>query len=216
MLHADIVSDLDVMSEQDAELGPAPRHHGGEGRLAASGRGPAGGYRGRDERHRGGRCRGRRPRPAFGARRILYCENVFARYPRRASWKATRPCATCAPRHRSGGPLVALAHLPRHGRFGCGRGPGPRLHRTGPTSAPAYNDLITCFAEGDHYDRIIDVARMPLRVAVTGNDIAYVYYRLAFAYWQTGRLPEAFGLLPARAGGKAPWARPPCANATTW
>lgn len=60
-----------------------------------------------------------------------------------------------------------------------------------PTSAPAYNDLITCFAEGDHYDRIIDVAREALRVAVTGNDIAYVYYRLAFAYWQTGRLPEA-------------------------
>ena len=35
-----------------------------------------------------------------------------------------------------------------------------------PTSAPAYNDLITCFAEGDHYDRIIEVAKDALRVAV--------------------------------------------------
>ena len=60
-----------------------------------------------------------------------------------------------------------------------------------PTSAPAYNDLITCFAEGDHYDRIIDVAKDALRMAVTSNDISYVYYRLAFAYWQTGQLREA-------------------------
>lgn len=90
------------------------------------------------------------------------------------------------------GPLVAFAASTATWAIWTPPRPRPRACiELAPTSAPAYNDLITCFAEGDHYDRIIDVAREALRVAVTGNDIAYVYYRLAFAYWQTGRLPEA-------------------------
>lgn len=192
VLHADIVSDLDVMSEQDADLAARYRAIMEEKDdslllavaqledIVAETSTEATADVVADDL----------AQPAEPWR-VLYCENVFARYLTslvesdpsvryvRASdiGQAARSSLSCI--YRDMGDLDAAEAQAR------------ACIELAPTSAPAYNDLITCFAEGDHYDRIIDVAREALRVAVTGNDIAYVYYRLAFAYWQTGRLPEA-------------------------
>nr|WP_272918787.1 tetratricopeptide repeat protein [Adlercreutzia equolifaciens] len=124
-------------------------------------------------------------------RRILYCENVFARY--LTSLVESDPSVRYVRASDIGqAARSSLSRIYRDmGDLDAAEAQARACIELAPTSAPAYNDLITCFAEGDHYDRIIDVAREALRVAVTGNDIAYVYYRLAFAYWQTGRLPEA-------------------------
>ena len=124
-------------------------------------------------------------------RRLLYCENVFARY--LTSLVESDPSVRYVRASDIGqAARSSLSRIYRDmGDLDAAEAQARACIELAPTSAPAYNDLITCFAEGDHYDRIIDVARDALRVAVTGNDIAYVYYRLAFAYWQTGRLPEA-------------------------
>ena len=192
LLHADIVSDLDVMSEQNADL--AARYRAimeekddslllavaqledivAETSAAATTDVIA------DDL----------AQPAE-PRRLLYCENVFARY--LTSLVESDPTVRYVRASDIGqAARSSLSRIYRDmGDLDAAEAQARACIELAPTSAPAYNDLITCFAEGDHYDRIIDVAREALRVAVTGNDIAYVYYRLAFAYWQTGRLPEA-------------------------
>ena len=192
LLHADIVSDLDVMSEQNADL--AARYRAimeekddslllavaqledivAETSAAATADVVA------DDL----------AQPAE-PRRLLYCENVFARY--LTSLVESDPAVRYVRASDIGqAARSSLSRIYRDmGDLDAAEAQARACIELAPTSAPAYNDLITCFAEGDHYDRIIDVARDALRVAVTGNDIAYVYYRLAFAYWQTGRLPEA-------------------------
>ncbi|WP_300627676.1 lipopolysaccharide assembly protein LapB [uncultured Adlercreutzia sp.] len=187
LLHADIVSDLDVMSEQDAALGARYRAIMDEKDdslllavaqledIVAETDKPL------DP-----------PENAEGdPLKLLYCENVFARY--LVSIVESDPSV----RYRRASDIgqAARSSLSRiyrdMGDLNAAEAQARVCIDLAPTSAPAYNDLITCYAEGDHYDRIIDVAKEALRVAVTGNDIAYVYYRLAFAYWQTGRLLEA-------------------------
>lgn len=187
LLHADIVSDLDVMSEQDAALGARYRAIMDEKDdslllavaqledIVAETDKPL------DP-----------PDDAEGdPLKLLYCENVFARY--LVSIVESDPSV----RYRRASDIgqAARSSLSRiyrdMGDLNAAEAQARVCIDLAPTSAPAYNDLITCYAEGDHYDRIIDVAKEALRVAVTGNDIAYVYYRLAFAYWQTGRLLEA-------------------------
>lgn len=192
LLHADIVSDLDVMSEQNADL--AARYRAimeekddslllavaqledivAETSAAATSDVIA------DDLAQ-----------AAEPRRLLYCENVFARY--LTSLVESDPTVRYVRASDIGqAARSSLSRIYRDmGDLDAAEAQARACIELAPTSAPAYNDLITCFAEGDHYDRIIDVARDALRVAVTGNDIAYVYYRLAFAYWQTGRLPEA-------------------------
>ena len=192
MLHADIVSDLDVMSEQDAELGARYRAIMEEKDdslllavaqledIVAETSATAAADVVADDL----------AQPSE-PRRILYCENVFARY--LTSLVESDPSVRYVRASDIGqAARSSLSRIYRDmGDLDAAEAQARACIELAPTSAPAYNDLITCFAEGDHYDRIIDVAREALRVAVTGNDIAYVYYRLAFAYWQTGRLPEA-------------------------
>ena len=192
MLHADIVSDLDVMSEQDAELGARYRAIMEEKDdslllavaqledIVAETSATAAANVVADDL----------AQPSE-PRRILYCENVFARY--LTSLVESDPSVRYVRASDIGqAARSSLSRIYRDmGDLDAAEAQARACIELAPTSAPAYNDLITCFAEGDHYDRIIDVAREALRVAVTGNDIAYVYYRLAFAYWQTGRLPEA-------------------------
>lgn len=187
LLHADIVSDLDVMSEQDSQL--AARYRAImeekddslllavaqlEDIVAETDKPLDAAEDGQDD-----------------LLKLLYCENVFARY--LVSVVESDP----AVRYRRASDIgqAARSSLSRiyrdMGDLDAAEAQARVCIGLAPTSAPAYNDLITCYAEGDHYDRIIEVAKEALRVAVTGNDIAYVYYRLAFAYWQTGRLLEA-------------------------
>lgn len=192
VLHADIVSDLDVMSEQDADLAARYRAIMEEKDdslllavaqledIVAETSTEATADVVADDL----------AQPAEPWR-VLYCENVFARY--LTSLVESDPSVRYVRASDIGqAARSSLSRIYRDmGDLDAAEAQARACIELAPTSAPAYNDLITCFAEGDHYDRIIDVAREALRVAVTGNDIAYVYYRLAFAYWQTGRLPEA-------------------------
>lgn len=192
VLHADIVSDLDVMSEQDADLAARYRAIMEEKDdslllavaqledIVAETSTEATADVVADDL----------AQPAEPWR-VLYCENVFARY--LTSLVESDPSVRYVRASDIGqAARLSLSRIYRDmGDLDAAEAQARACIELAPTSAPAYNDLITCFAEGDHYDRIIDVAREALRVAVTGNDIAYVYYRLAFAYWQTGRLPEA-------------------------
>ena len=192
LLHADIVSDLDVMSEQDADLAARYRAIMEEKDdslllavaqledIVAETSTEATADVVADDL----------AQPAEPWR-VLYCENVFARY--LTSLVESDPSVRYVRASDIGqAARSSLSRIYRDmGDLDAAEAQARACIELAPTSAPAYNDLITCFAEGDHYDRIIDVAREALRVAVTGNDIAYVYYRLAFAYWQTGRLPEA-------------------------
>lgn len=192
LLHADIVRDLDVMSEQDADL--AARYRAImdekddslllavaqlEDIVAETNKATE-----EEEAARALREAGTPVKP-------LYCENVFARYlvsvvetDKAVRYQRVSDIGQAA---RS-----SLSRIYRDmGDLDAAEAQARVCIELAPTSAPAYNDLITCFAEGDHYDRIIEVAKEALRVAVTGNDISYIFYRLAFAYWQTGRLREA-------------------------
>ena len=192
VLHADIVSDLNVMSEQDADLAARYRAIMEEKDdslllavaqledIVAETSTEATADVVADDL----------AQPAEPWR-VLYCENVFARY--LTSLVESDPSVRYVRASDIGqAARSSLSRIYRDmGDLDAAEAQARACIELAPTSAPAYNDLITCFAEGDHYDRIIDVAREALRVAVTGNDIAYVYYRLAFAYWQTGRLPEA-------------------------
>lgn len=192
LLHADEVRDLDVMSEQDPELGARYRAIMDEKDdslllavaqledIVAE----------TDKAAQAAVAADDAADPAE-PRRVLYCENVFARY--LTSLVESDPAVRYVRASDIGqAARSSLSRIYRDmGDLDAAEAQARVCIDLAPTSAPAYNDLITCFAEGDHYDRIIDVAKEALRVAVTGNDISYVYYRLAFAYWQTGRLTEA-------------------------
>ncbi len=192
LLHADIVSDLDVMSEQDAELAARYRaimDEKDDSLLLAVAQledivaqTEAAALAEADPADLTGEGAPVKP---------LYCENVFARY--LVSLIGDEP----AVRYRRASDIgqAARSSLSRiyrdMGDLDAAEAQARICIDLAPTSAPAFNDLITCYAEGDHYDKIIDVAKSALRVAVTTNDISYIFYRLAFAYWQTKRLPEA-------------------------
>ena len=192
LLHADTVRELDVMSEQDADL--AARYRAImdekddslllavaqlEDIVAETSKATE-----EEEAARALRESGVTVKP-------LYCENVFARY--LTSVVESDPAVRYQRMSDIGqAARSSLSRIYRDmGDLDAAEAQARVCIELAPTSAPAYNDLITCFAEGDHYDRIIEVAKDALRVAVTGNDISYVFYRLAFAYWQTGRLREA-------------------------
>lgn len=54
------------------------------------------------------------------------------------------------------------------------------------TSMQAHFMLISVLARLNMFDEVIDVAKHGLRVAFDRESIAYLFYRLAFAYWNQG------------------------------
>ncbi len=192
LLHADTVRELDVMSEQDADLGARYRaimEEKDDSLLLAVAQ-LEDIVAETDKLAVDDAELDELVKPSE-SRRILYCENVFARY--LTSLVESDPSVRYVRASDIGqAARSSLSRIYRDmGDLDAAEAQARICIDLAPTSAPAYNDLITCFAEGDHYDKIIEVAKEALRVAVTGNDISYVYYRLAFAYWQTGRLNEA-------------------------
>lgn len=202
MLHADIVSDLDVMSEQDAELGARYRAIMEEKDdslllavaqledIVAETSATAAANVVADDL----------AQPSE-PRRILYCENVFARY--LTSLVESDPSVRYVRASDIGqAARSSLSRIYRDmGDLDAAEAQARACIELAPTSAPAYNDLITCFAEGDHYDRIIDVARRPC----AWPSLATISPTCTTGWPSpTGRRPSArgFGLLPARAGGK--------------
>lgn len=56
-----------------------------------------------------------------------------------------------------------------------------------PTTPRSYVELAVRHAEQDQYAQAADVLVRGLRVATLEQDYVYMYYRLAYALWQTGR-----------------------------
>ena len=57
------------------------------------------------------------------------------------------------------------------------------------TSTLAHAALVNVLARMERYDEVIEVAKHGLRIATDRDSIAYLLYRVAFAYWRTGE-PE--------------------------
>lgn len=54
------------------------------------------------------------------------------------------------------------------------------------TSMQAYTMLVNVLARLERFDEVVDVAKHGLRVAYNRDAIAYLLYRVAFAYWRLG------------------------------
>ena len=61
-----------------------------------------------------------------------------------------------------------------------------RLLDLGTTSMQAHFTLISALAREKMFDEVIEVAKHGLRLAYERDAIAYLFYRLAFAYWNEG------------------------------
>ncbi len=58
-----------------------------------------------------------------------------------------------------------------------------RLLDLAPTAMQAHSILVNVLASAARYQEVIDVAKHGLRVAYDRGAIAYLFYRMAFAYW---------------------------------
>ena len=66
-----------------------------------------------------------------------------------------------------------------------------RLIDLAPTSTDAHFMLVNALAQLERYDEVIEACKHGLRMTCTRLGAAYLYYRMAFAYWNTGDLPCA-------------------------
>ena len=83
-----------------------------------------------------------------------------------------------------------------------------RLYDLARSSMQSHFALINVLARLDRYDEIIEVARHGLRIASDRPSIGYLFYRLAFAYWNCDQLELAlacYRLVPRgeESGGSA-------------
>lgn len=62
-----------------------------------------------------------------------------------------------------------------------------KLYDLARSSMQAHFVLINVLAHLERFDEIIEVARHGLRIAFDRESIGYLFYRLAFAYWNCGR-----------------------------
>lgn len=75
-----------------------------------------------------------------------------------------------------------------------------RLSDLAPTSMQAYCTLVSVLALAERFDEVIEACRKAFRVAYDRGAIAYLFYRLAFAFWKTGNVDAAlacYSLVPA-------------------
>ncbi|MDO4290286.1 MAG: tetratricopeptide repeat protein [Eggerthellaceae bacterium] len=197
LLHADRVRDLDVLSTQDAALDERLRAAQAdradapllataqmedlvaEGeKLTASNLEAARA----DTVARGGGGENVKP---------LYCEGVFSRY--LVDFADENPAA----RYSRASDVEQMARSALTELYSglndndAAIAAAQRCVEMAPSSPSAYQDLITAYVAAKRYDLVVDVAKRLLRFAVIDGTIAYTYYRLAYAFWQTGRLEEA-------------------------
>ena len=66
-----------------------------------------------------------------------------------------------------------------------------RLYDLARSSMQSHFALINVLARLERYDEIVEVARHGLRIASDRPSIGYLFYRLAFAYWNCGQLELA-------------------------
>lgn len=195
LLHADTVRDLDVLSEQD----PAMRERF-EAAMADRDDSPLlATAQLEDIVQKGGELteanlaalREANPEAAAADKVApLYCEGVFARYLIGLVAEPDMRFARVSDMAHSA--RTALSHLYTDmGDADGGIAQAKACVEEAPSGPSAYQDLITAYVEADRYDLVIDVARQALRCAVLDDGVSYLYYRLAYAFWQTGRREEA-------------------------
>lgn len=184
LLHADVASDLDVMSEQDPalkarfEAAMADREDAPllaiaqlEDIVASTAPAPS--------------------TPDEAAATPLYCEGVFARYlvDLVSDSPDERYCRASDTAQSARGALSRL-YLDMGDLEGA-LAQAKACVELAPTSPSPYQDVITAYAEMGRYDLVVDVAKHALRCCLLDDSSSYTYYRLAFAYWQTDRREEA-------------------------
>lgn len=198
LLHADRVCDLDVLSEQDADL--AERFH-----IAMADRNDAPllaiaqledimqkGAELTEENLAEAKTQAAAA-GALGNVTPLYCEGAFARYLVGLTDAASDPAARfsrASDLEQSARSALMQLYLDMGDAEGARVQAQACIDRA-PSSPSAYQDLITVYADADNYEPVIDVAKKALRTSVLDDSIFYLYYRLAFAFWQTGRREEA-------------------------
>ncbi|WP_165047000.1 MULTISPECIES: tetratricopeptide repeat protein [unclassified Adlercreutzia] len=195
LLHADRACDLDVMSEQDLamrERFEAAMDDRDDSPLLATAQLEDIAQKG-DELTEANLAALREANPeaaAAGKVAPLYCEGLFARY--LVGLDAEPGMRYARASDMAHAARAALSHLyTGMGDTDGGIAQAKACLEMAPSGPSAYQDLITAYVEADRYDLVIDVAKQALRYAVIDDGIFYLYYRLAYAFWQTGRREEA-------------------------
>ena len=119
----------------------------------------------------------------------LYCEGVFSRYLVDLDDDAPDLFARASDIAQSARSTLSSLYMDMGDNAGA-LAQAEKCVELAPTSPSAYQDLITAYVQMDRYDLVVDVAKRALRYAVLDDGIFYLYYRLAYAFWKTGRLEE--------------------------
>ncbi|PAU69664.1 hypothetical protein B1400_0636 [Bifidobacterium italicum] len=118
--------------------------------------------------------------------RPLYCESPTQRLlvslvddgPDTRYWKA--PDALYNAR-------VGLTHIYRDdGDYQAAVAQAQAMERIAPTCASAYFEEAVVHADNEDYEAAARVLKFALTIAVARDDVDFVYYRLAYALWNTG------------------------------
>lgn len=56
-----------------------------------------------------------------------------------------------------------------------------------PSSPAAYQDQVNALMAAEDFAAVVDAEKQALRLVVSPDETAYLYYRLAFAFWKTGQ-----------------------------
>ena len=197
LLHADRVCDLDVLSTQDAALDErlrAAQADRADAPLLATAQMEdlvAEGEKLTAANLEAARSAAAARGGSSDSVRPLYCEGVFSRY--LIDLADENPAARYS-RASDVEQMARSALTELYSGMNDDAGAIAAAQRgveMAPSSPSAYQDLITAYVAAKRYDLVVDVAKRLLRFAVIDSTISYAYYRLAYAFWQTGRLEEA-------------------------
>lgn len=80
-----------------------------------------------------------------------------------------------------------------------------KLYDMAQSSMHAHSALVSALASLERFDEVIEVAKHGLRLIVDRSAIGYLFYRVAFAYWQTGEYDLALACYRMVPAGEVPW-----------
>ncbi len=80
-----------------------------------------------------------------------------------------------------------------------------KLYDMAQSSMHAHSALVSALANLERFDEVIEVAKHGLRLIVDRSAIGYLFYRMAFAYWQTGEYDLALACYRMVPTGEVPW-----------
>lgn len=127
---------------------------------------------------------------AAGKVKALYCEGVFSRYLIGLDGDPQMRYARASDTEQQSRSALSRLYTNMGDNEG-GIAQAKACVDLSPSSPSAYQDLITAYVEANRYDLVVDVAKRALRYAVLDDSMSYLYYRLAYAFWQTGQREEA-------------------------